>query len=359
MAGLGPKLRNLIPKNFRILTLRLRLALISLFSLTILSVGGALLTGKIWIELSKTYGVLNLSQNIDNFQAHEKLEQLRAEISSAAPALPAAATPPNPSTPKVEDQGSFFQSKNFWAFREKLSTDDSNIEWLSQPLTIEQPLQAQFGKIVMEKIRRSRLREGSLEVDLPATFKTSDRTSYFVAFRQTQNKILVFGTSSHLDLWALSPWAIPFFGVFLAAYLLAALVAFLISGRLTRAYVQIANILESISAGRTQNLQMPYTSDPDIRQLTDAMGNMVKTLNSRDEQIAKVSKIALEDPMTGLPNYRAFEQNARLAFEQPPTDPGQVSVLVIVDLDFFKKVNDNHGHQVGDLVLRETAKVLK
>ncbi len=66
----------------------------------------------------------------------------------------------------------------------------------------------------------------------------------------------------------------------------------------------------------------------------------------------------LSDPLTGVPNRRAFDANlprlvaAAHAGHTPLT-------LAIVDIDHFKRINDNHGHTVGDEVLRLVAQVLR
>lgn len=58
------------------------------------------------------------------------------------------------------------------------------------------------------------------------------------------------------------------------------------------------------------------------------------------------------DPLTGLQNRRALLANAvNMA-------PGQPLRLLLVDIDFFKSINDTYGHGVGDEVLREVAAVL-
>lgn len=69
------------------------------------------------------------------------------------------------------------------------------------------------------------------------------------------------------------------------------------------------------------------------------------------------TKRALTDQLTGLPNRRAFEiEFARMISE---TDRyGGSSALVIADVDHFKRVNDSHGHEVGDLVLKGVGNVL-
>jgi diguanylate cyclase (GGDEF)-like protein len=77
-------------------------------------------------------------------------------------------------------------------------------------------------------------------------------------------------------------------------------------------------------------------------------------VRARLEAVYRDSRI---DPLTGLPNRRAFfercaaELNRALRFRRPVT-------LVLLDGDDFKSVNDRHGHAVGDRALRKTAQVL-
>ena len=69
---------------------------------------------------------------------------------------------------------------------------------------------------------------------------------------------------------------------------------------------------------------------------------------------ASMADLALRDPLTGLANRRLFDEllDAALARTERNGTPLAVAFL---DLDDFKSVNDKHGHDVGDLVLRETA----
>ncbi|MBK8011233.1 MAG: diguanylate cyclase [Deltaproteobacteria bacterium] len=72
----------------------------------------------------------------------------------------------------------------------------------------------------------------------------------------------------------------------------------------------------------------------------------------------KLQVVAATDSLTGLPNKRAFSENltrelARSARHQEPLS------LVVLDIDHFKKFNDNWGHTVGDAALRTVAQVLR
>lgn len=60
---------------------------------------------------------------------------------------------------------------------------------------------------------------------------------------------------------------------------------------------------------------------------------------------------AENDPLTGLANRRTFDERLVDVVRREP--PG--SVLILVDLDRFKAINDGHGHAAGDAVLRESA----
>jgi diguanylate cyclase (GGDEF)-like protein len=71
----------------------------------------------------------------------------------------------------------------------------------------------------------------------------------------------------------------------------------------------------------------------------------------------RLAELALTDEMTGLPNLRAFR--SRLEQLVHESDRGRRFALVMVDVDHFKKVNDTHGHDVGDQVLRAMARTLR
>lgn len=75
------------------------------------------------------------------------------------------------------------------------------------------------------------------------------------------------------------------------------------------------------------------------------------------EQRARLEHLSLTDPLTGLPNRRAFEtrfpQAQGLAERQHPV------ALILLDIDYFKGVNDRYGHGVGDQVLLALAQSMK
>tara|TARA_R110002095_G_scaffold214180_2_gene205845 strand:+ start:181 stop:1368 length:1188 start_codon:yes stop_codon:yes gene_type:complete len=71
---------------------------------------------------------------------------------------------------------------------------------------------------------------------------------------------------------------------------------------------------------------------------------------------AQLHRLALSDALTGLPNRRAFEE----AVEQRLTSArkqDRLIALAIFDVDHFKQVNDIHGHDAGDAVLRHLGRV--
>lgn len=68
----------------------------------------------------------------------------------------------------------------------------------------------------------------------------------------------------------------------------------------------------------------------------------------------QAQRLSSTDPLTGIANYRAFQQRLAIEFERAVRFERPLS-LVIVDIDYFKLVNDEHGHQRGDSVLSELA----
>ncbi|HEU4655877.1 MAG TPA: diguanylate cyclase [Capillimicrobium sp.] len=71
-----------------------------------------------------------------------------------------------------------------------------------------------------------------------------------------------------------------------------------------------------------------------------------------------VQRQAVTDELTGLYNHRRF-QEALVGETERAKRFGQPMALVMIDIDNFKRVNDTYGHQTGDRVLREVARVLQ
>lgn len=67
---------------------------------------------------------------------------------------------------------------------------------------------------------------------------------------------------------------------------------------------------------------------------------------------------ARRDGLTELFNRRAFEEHFASAIDWTDRNDGTQLALVIVDIDFFKKVNDTYGHDAGDRVLQAVSRVL-
>jgi diguanylate cyclase (GGDEF)-like protein len=74
--------------------------------------------------------------------------------------------------------------------------------------------------------------------------------------------------------------------------------------------------------------------------------------------VERLERQAAEDPLTGLANQRAFRSECEREFSRIGRTGGEVS-LVLLDLDHFKAINDEHGHPYGDQVLIAVADALR
>ncbi|MEM6732961.1 MAG: GGDEF domain-containing protein, partial [Myxococcota bacterium] len=74
------------------------------------------------------------------------------------------------------------------------------------------------------------------------------------------------------------------------------------------------------------------------------------------EALKEVTRLSRTDPLTGLLNRRAFSEQAEQALRVADRHE-RSAALLMCDLDFFKKLNDSHGHQAGDRMLAAAAKV--
>ncbi len=76
------------------------------------------------------------------------------------------------------------------------------------------------------------------------------------------------------------------------------------------------------------------------------------------KKMARYRNEAIKDPLTRVDNRRGFEKKLQEAIDNASLS-GMSLCLIIADIDHFKKVNDAHGHLVGDNVLRMVAATIK
>lgn len=70
---------------------------------------------------------------------------------------------------------------------------------------------------------------------------------------------------------------------------------------------------------------------------------------------AELRRLASSDPLTGVPNRRHFEERSAQIIAAREATGRSVAVLML-DVDHFKKINDTHGHPIGDEVLKVVAR---
>ncbi|MCK1358724.1 GGDEF domain-containing protein [Bradyrhizobium sp. 199] len=93
-------------------------------------------------------------------------------------------------------------------------------------------------------------------------------------------------------------------------------------------------------------------------KLEASFADKTRELEAIRENLSKSEERAMTDTLTGLPNRRALEEFFRKA-QITAMEKGEPLSLLMLDIDHFKKFNDNFGHGVGDQVLRLMAQVLR
>lgn len=72
------------------------------------------------------------------------------------------------------------------------------------------------------------------------------------------------------------------------------------------------------------------------------------------EEVRKLEEQLLTDPLTGLANYRHFSRALDQEMERTRRSGASTS-LIMLDIDFFKKINDSYGHEGGNMALQALA----
>lgn len=116
---------------------------------------------------------------------------------------------------------------------------------------------------------------------------------------------------------------------------------------------QLLQHSKRISKGTFQVSNNIHRSD-ELGELAQAFDKMDLNLQQRNEE---VEFLAYNDPLTRLPNRSQFIKYLELSIQQYK-QPKEAFAVFFIDLDEFKRVNDNFGHQAGDELLGEVAQTL-
>ncbi len=91
-----------------------------------------------------------------------------------------------------------------------------------------------------------------------------------------------------------------------------------------------------------------------LRTIADQAGMSITNAQLHNQ----VEMLAITDGLTGLYNHKHFQERMNDEFQRLQRMPQPLSMMLI-DIDFFKKINDTYGHPAGDGVLRKLAQMLR
>lgn len=126
--------------------------------------------------------------------------------------------------------------------------------------------------------------------------------------------------------------------------------------RIVKPLEQLDHELRRLIMG--QALACPPRGSNEIGRLREAVALVMHLWKEKNRLESELSNLAFHDSLTGLPNRRLLMerlQHARIKNERRD----QFACLLFLDLDKFKQVNDNHGHELGDRLLIAVAERLR
>ncbi len=115
-------------------------------------------------------------------------------------------------------------------------------------------------------------------------------------------------------------------------------------------------------AGNIRGVLATFDDVTELEEKNNQLNELVDKLKTSTEEVNRQNErlqiLAARDPLTNCLNRRAFFERSDAEFDIAVTDKSPISSIML-DIDHFKKVNDNYGHAVGDQVIQLIADQLR
>ncbi|KJV05849.1 GGDEF domain-containing protein [Methylocucumis oryzae] len=118
---------------------------------------------------------------------------------------------------------------------------------------------------------------------------------------------------------------------------------------------KISQITKEIHEHKTKEQAQREQTQKQLDELSQKIKSMESETSDLKSKLQTASTHAMRDPLTDLPNRFAYDERLTIEITRWQRYHTPLS-LIVWDIDFFKKVNDQYGHQAGDKVLIHVAK---
>ncbi|MBN2717593.1 MAG: diguanylate cyclase [Deltaproteobacteria bacterium] len=120
---------------------------------------------------------------------------------------------------------------------------------------------------------------------------------------------------------------------------------------------EMDTVVECLRAGANDHISKPIIKEEFFARVSNVLKIRTLQKDLHDQQ-KQMERLAFTDPLTLLFNRTYMDMALQRELERTRRSKSPLGLLLI-DLDFFKRVNDTHGHEVGDEVLREFGALLR
>lgn len=145
----------------------------------------------------------------------------------------------------------------------------------------------------------------------------------------------------------------------------ASLLLFKLSKNITQPLLKLTELMQTVIKNNDYSIRIENQSEDEIGILSEGFNKMLAYIQLNDERLAHelserykteehLDKLAYYDVTTSLPNRHSFHKQLDEAVTRAKIT-NQKMVLLFLDLDNFKKVNDTAGHKTGDKLLKQAS----